>query len=244
MAKKPRTLHRPSAEKIRATLEEEIFLGLIPPGQRLDEQKEARRFGVSRTPLREALHYLASAGLLTMSGRRGAVVATLTVPQVIEMLEVLAHLEFLAAGLASLNMTDKELKAFYQISERSEKLVMKGDIDKYYHLGKTLHEAMYAGTKNTFLADTCRALRNRIFPYLRYQLHRPGRAEACVAEQKLLVGAILRRESDKAADAARDHVKVQQRVFSAVMAALEGAGMTATSFAWSPAQFAGAASPK
>ena len=227
------------ADKIRATLEEEIYLGELSPGHHLDEQKLADRFGVSRTPLREALHYLANAGLVTMSPRRGATVASLTMPQVIEMLEVLAQLEALAARLAATNMTDKELKELSQIDERCAKLVAKQAIDKYYHLAKELHQKIYQGSGNQFLSDTCRALRNRVLRYLRFQLHNPGRAGACLDEQKLLVSAILRREETAAAEAASSHIKVQQQVFLEFMAALDRTGIVKANQNLTPSQIAG-----
>lgn len=227
-----------ASEKIRAALEEEIYLGKLPPGHHLDEQKEAARFGVSRTPLREALHYLANAGLVTMSAGRGATVASFTVPQVIEMLEVLAELEALSARLAAKHMTEKELKELSLIDERCSKLVAKHEIDKYYQLAKDLHERMYRGTKNQYLADTARALRNRVLRYLRNQLHSPGRAEACLKEQQLLINALLKRDSTKAAEAAHDHIKVQQRVFSEFMTALDRTGITRANLNLAPDKLA------
>ncbi|MFT4115407.1 GntR family transcriptional regulator [Bradyrhizobium sp.] len=232
------SVRKSASERIRVTLEEEIYLGALPPGHHLDEQKEAARFGVSRTPVREALHYLANAGLVTMSARRGAMVASFSVPQIIEMLEVLAELEALSARLAAQNMTDKELKELAQIDERCAKLVAKHEVDKYYHLGKELHERMYMGTRNQYLADSARALRNRVLRYLRHQLHSAGRAETCLEEQNLLVKALLARDSNKAAEAARDHVKVQQQVFSEFMMALERTGITRANLNLAPAQLA------
>ncbi len=235
---KARPERPPAAEIIRATLEKEIFLGELPPGHRLDEQKLANRFGVSRTPLREALHYLANAGLVTMSLRRGATVASLTVPQVIEMLEVLAQIEALAAKLAASNMTDKELKELALIDQRCAKLVTKQEIAKYYQLSKEFHEKIYKASGNQFLADSCRALRNRVLRYLRYQLHSPGRAEASITEQRLIVSAILKRDGDGASDAARDHIKIQQRVFSEFMTALDRTGILKANLNLAPSQLA------
>ena len=85
------------AEVLRQRLEREIFSGALLPGERLDESGLARRFGVSRTPVREALLQLASAGLIEMRPRQGAVVAAITVQQLLQMFEVMADMEALCA---------------------------------------------------------------------------------------------------------------------------------------------------
>lgn len=216
----------PTVERIRATLEEEIFRGIIPPGHRLDEQKEADRFGVSRTPLREAIRALASVGLLTVLPRRGTTVAALDVSQIIEMLEVLAPLEELVARLAAQNITDREMKAIAQLNDRSAKLVSKGRIDDYHLLGKEIRDTLHESTGNRFLAETARNLCNRVYPYLKHQLKSSGRAKACLAEQQAIIKAVTARDADKAAACMKAHVKMQQRVFSEFMAALERTGLS------------------
>jgi DNA-binding GntR family transcriptional regulator len=220
--------------RIRKKLEEEIFLGIFQPGQRLDEQSEAKRFGVSRTPIREALSYLASSGLVKMESRRGATVTQLSVPQIIEMVDVLAHLEDMCAGLAARNMNSKEMEAFKKSHEKCVKLVKQGKIHEYYRVAKRFHELIYHGSCNIFLAESCASLRNRVFPYLRYQLHRPGRAAACLAEQQAITDAIVARDSTSASRTCRDHLRIQRRVFSEFIQALENTGMATAKFDWVP----------
>jgi DNA-binding GntR family transcriptional regulator len=222
------------AESIRKRLEEEIFLGIVKPGQRLDEQAEARRFGASRTPVREAISYLASSGLVKVESRRGATVTKLTVPQIVEMMDVLAHLEDLCGGLAARNMNSKELSALKEAHQACVSRVKAGKIDEYYREAKKFHEIIYHASRNTFLAETCANLRNRVFPYLRYQLHRPGRVETCLSEQQLIADAILARNPEAAAHSSREHLRVQQRVFSEFIKALENTGMAAAQFDWVP----------
>ena len=81
------------ADALRDQLEQDIVTGTLRPGERLDEQSLAARFGVSRTPIREALMQLASAGLIELQPRRGAFVASLSLKEVIERFEVMAALE-------------------------------------------------------------------------------------------------------------------------------------------------------
>ena len=231
---KKRKVSNSRATSIRKKLEEEIFLGIVQPGQRLDEQTEATRFGVSRTPIREALSYLASSGLVRMVSHRGATVTKLSVPQIIEMIDVLAHLEDLSAGLAAQNMSDKDLSALKDVHEKCVNFVKKGKVDDYYRTAKKFHEIIYYASRNSFLADSCASLRNRIFPYLRYQLHRAGRVDACIAEQQLIFDSILTRDAAAASRSAREHLRIQQRVFSEFITALENTGLTAARFEWVP----------
>jgi DNA-binding GntR family transcriptional regulator len=180
----------------------------------------------------EAISYLASSGLVKVESRRGATVTKLTVPQIIEMMDVLAHLEELCARLAASRMTAKELAAFKEAHEVCINCVKAGKIDEYYREAKKFHEIIYHASRNSFVAETCANLRNRVFPYLRYQLHRPGRAKTCLAEQQLIADAILARDPETAARSSRDHLRVQQRVFSEFMTALENTGMAAAQFDW------------
>lgn len=180
----------------------------------------------------EAISYLASSGLVKVESRRGATVTKLTVPQIIEMMDVLAHLEELCARLAASRMTAKELTAFKEAHEVCINCVKAGKIYEYYREAKKFHEIIYHASRNSFSAETCANLRNRVFPYLRYQLHRPGRAKTCLAEQQLIADAILARDPETAARSSRDHLRVQQRVFSEFMTALENTGMAAAQFDW------------
>ena len=99
------------AEGVRCRLETEIFSGALTPGERLDEMGLARRFGVSRTPVREALLQLSSAGLIEMRPRQGAVVAAITVQQLLQMFEVMAEMEALCARYAARRMGPDERQA-------------------------------------------------------------------------------------------------------------------------------------
>ena len=96
------------ADALRDQLEQDIVTGALRPGERLDEQSLAARFGVSRTPIREALMQLASAGLVELQARRGAFVASLSLREVIERFEVMAALEGACGALAARRMTEAE----------------------------------------------------------------------------------------------------------------------------------------
>ncbi|MBL4907248.1 MAG: GntR family transcriptional regulator, partial [Sneathiella sp.] len=96
------------ASELVPILEQEIVTGSLKPGTRLDETILADRFGVSRTPVREALTRLAASGLVEIRPRRGAVVATITLKDLMNMFEVMANLEAVCARLAARRITPEE----------------------------------------------------------------------------------------------------------------------------------------
>ena len=102
------------ADRLRDQLEQDIVTGALRPGERLDEQSLAARFGVSRTPIREALMQLATAGLIELQPRRGAFVASLSLKDVIERFEVMAALEGTCGALAARRITEPERLALLE----------------------------------------------------------------------------------------------------------------------------------
>src|SRR6478752_9163616 len=105
---KPERTPRTRTEALRLQIADEIISGALEPGTPLDEQELAARFGVSRTPVREAIRQLAASGLVSVRPHRGAVVALPTPTQLDDMFEAMAELEALCAGLAARNMTVPE----------------------------------------------------------------------------------------------------------------------------------------
>ncbi|HBN49026.1 MAG TPA: GntR family transcriptional regulator, partial [Thalassospira sp.] len=91
-------------------LERDIVTGVLKPGDKLDERSLSERFGVSRTPVREALQTLAGSGLVATMPRRGTIVASITVADLIEMFEVMAELEAMCARLAARRMARADIE--------------------------------------------------------------------------------------------------------------------------------------
>ena len=126
------------ADALRDQLEQDIVTGALRPGERLDEQSLAARFGVSRTPIREALMQLASAGLVELQPRRGAFVASLSLQEVIERFEVMAALEGACGALAARRITEDERLALLEAHEACAQQAPGGDADAYYYLQRAL----------------------------------------------------------------------------------------------------------
>ncbi|MEQ8356787.1 MAG: GntR family transcriptional regulator [Kiloniellaceae bacterium] len=210
----------PLARDLRNRLEAEILSGQRPPGSRLDESKLAQYFSVSRTPVREALRELAAADLVELRPRQGAVVATVTVTQLLHMFEVMAELESLCAKLAARRMTDRERRHLAEVHAHCGDLAEQGETYPYYDANRTFHEVIYAGSHNTYLEETTRGMRNRLSAYRRFQLHQSGRILKSWKEHQAVVDAIESGDAEAAAGAMAHHVTIQGDVFTDLISAL------------------------
>src|SRR5436309_14427215 len=105
------------AEELRLQLADEIVRGVLPPGSGLDETDIARRFSVSRTPVREALRQLVASGLVEARAHRGAVVAQPSLDRLTGMFEAMAELEAVCAGLAAERMPPKQRHGLEAVHE-------------------------------------------------------------------------------------------------------------------------------
>ena len=197
------------SEQLRDLIEERIAIGFYLPGARLDESDLAAEFGVSRTPVREALFQLEMAGLIEIRPRRGAIVKHLSPQQLYEMFEVMAELEGMCARLASRRMSTSEVLALKKAHEDCEEAKRNGDPDRYYHLNKVFHESIYRGSHNGFLTEQAMNLHKRLAPYRRLQLRVRGRMDKSLDEHALIVKAIENGDELTAADVVRSHVVVQ-----------------------------------
>lgn len=206
--KKVTANHDTAAERIRLALEEEILSGTLAPGERLDEQALARRFGASRTPVREALRHLASSRLVELKPRQGAVVMALSIPELIEIFEVMAELEGLCARLAARRSSPEERDALRVAHEACRERMQSNDPESFYRENRRFHEIIYSATHNGYLRETTRALRSRVGPYRRYVTYQPGRMAKSVVEHEKVLQAILAGDAASAQNLMREHVNL------------------------------------
>ena len=194
------------SEAIRVRLADEITSGDLPPGAEIDEQAVAERFGVSRTPVREALRDLAAIGLVEIEPRRGVRVAALTADRLGEMFEVMAETEAMCARLATYRMTAAERVALQELHRRSHEAVERGDVNRYDAFNRDFHSALYRGTHNAFLADHATALRLRLAPFRRAQFRSKQRLAQSHEEHDALVRQVLRGDGEEVARLMRAHM--------------------------------------
>lgn len=196
------------AEELRLQLADEITRGRLPPGTTLDETALAARFGVSRTPVREALRELAASGLVDARPHRGAVVARPSLERLQDMFDVMAELEGLCAGLAALAMLPPERRQLEQLHAEMGEMMRAGDFGAYREANEQFHTSIYAGSHNDYLVEITLSTRRRLSPFRRAQFHALGRLALSHREHDRVVTAILRGEKEAAAAAMRSHITI------------------------------------
>lgn len=212
--KVPDTKKLTQCEIVRSALERDIFSGNLAPASPLDEDAIAKRFSVSRTPVREALLQLIEAGLVEKPSRQRAVVAPLDLRRLIQMFETLSELEAICARFAARRITTQETEALAAIQEASDAALAAQDADEYGRQGIRFHVAVWRATHNDVLFDTTRNLAIRLNPYRMFQLRSKGRQEANNDDHKLLLELIGAGKAEDAYTLMRGHVTVQGDVLA------------------------------
>ncbi|MGJ5176123.1 GntR family transcriptional regulator [Bradyrhizobium oligotrophicum] len=196
------------AEELRLQLADDIVRGTLAPGAPLDETEIAKRFNVSRTPVREALRQLAASGLIEARAHRGAVVARPSAERLTGMFEAMAELEGLCAGLAAQRMTPVERQRLEAIHDELRTLSHAGNPERFHEVNERFHNAIYAGAHNAYIAEITLATRVRVQPFRRAQFRNLGRLAKSHAEHDRVVVAILRGDKVGAAGAMKAHIEL------------------------------------
>ena len=202
------TRKRTHSEDLARSLEAEILSGAVQPGAHLDEQSLARRFGVSRTPVREALRHLASSGLVSIRAHQGAIVRQLTLPELIEMFQVLAELEGLGARLAARRITKEDREKLRQSHKACKQYATRRDEAQFFEENYRLHDVMLLASQNKFLIERAHDLTRRVNPYRRFVTRHPGMMEKSVIEHAAVIDAVERGDGAAAHDLMRSHLNM------------------------------------
>jgi DNA-binding GntR family transcriptional regulator len=204
---------RTLAEELRFQLADEIVRGTLPPGSALDETELARRFQVSRTPVREAIRQLTASGLIEARAHRAAVVARPSEERLTGMFEAMAELEALCAGFAAERMTGVERRALELIHEEMRALIHIGNPQRFHEVNEAFHGAIYAGAHNAHLAEMTLATRARVQPFRRAQFRTFGRLAQSHGEHDRVVVAIQRGERERGSNAMRAHIATVRETY-------------------------------
>ncbi|SMC72193.1 GntR family transcriptional regulator [Rhizobium sp. RU36D] len=208
-----------TAPSLRDRIEEAIVSGTLRPGDRLEEQSLAETYGVSRTPVREALRQLQEAGLVEIKPRRGAAVTVVGPAELIHMFEVMGGLEAMAGRLAARRLDEACKRELLSCHEACRAAVTQGS-DAYYYENERFHMAIYRASGNPFLEEQARALHRRLKPYRRIQLRSLNRIEQSFAEHDKIVKAIISGHATEAEQALWDHITIQADRFHDFLAGL------------------------
>ncbi len=216
-------MDRMRPNEIADALEELVFAGEFRDGDRLDEITLAARFGVSRTPIREALQRLVASGLAEQLPRRGVFVHQPGPVELLEMFEAMGEIEAVCGRLASSRISEAALSDLEMTNARCRAAVAAGDVEGYYLENEHFHHVIYHEAGNSFLEGEALRLHRRLKPFRRVQLRWRGRMAQSMAEHETVVAALRDGQAVLAADTLRVHVAVQGEKFHQLMASLRTA---------------------
>ena len=184
---------------------EAIDIGIYKPGDRLVESDLADRFGVSRTPIREALQRLETQSLLTRDGR-SLIVSSLDHSQMAELYIVRAELEGLAANLAAKHATSEEVKVLQDMVDSDRKII--SDPSSLARSNRRFHKQIHLASHNRFLIKQLDLVHRSMALMATTSLAVDGRGAVAVEEHQAIVTAIATGNSEKASEKLRDHISI------------------------------------
>ncbi len=202
---RPMAQKRPPQKDAYDLILEAIDVGVYRPGDRLVESELADRFGVSRTPIREALQRLETQSLLTRDGR-SLIVASLDHAQTAELYAVRTELEGLAARLAAKHAAEEEIRVLREMVEADRALI--DDPPALSRANRRFHKQIHLASHNRYLVQQLDLVHRSMALMATTSLAATGRGEDALAEHAAIVEAIARRDGDTAAKALRDHLSI------------------------------------
>jgi len=178
-----KSLHDQVVDRLRDMIVE----GDLDPNTRINEKLLCEQFGISRTPLREALKVLASEGLVELMPNRGASVASFTSADLDETFPVMGALESLSGEIACQQITDTEIAEIRALHYQMIMHYQKGELHEYFQMNKAIHEKILAAAHNATLANIYNSLAGRVSPArFRANMSKPRWAEAVEEHEKIL----------------------------------------------------------
>jgi len=197
-----RTLHDELVERLRR----QIVEGDLAPGDKIVEKELCETYGVSRTPLREALKVLAREGLLVLTPHRGAHVALLTVADLEDAFPVIGALEALAGEMACAQATDREIDEIAALHMRMESAYKNRDRKRYFRLNQQIHEAMACAARNSVLDQMRQMLSGRVARARYYANISVPRWEQAMQEHGEILDALKLRDGERLGRLLKTHL--------------------------------------
>jgi DNA-binding GntR family transcriptional regulator len=195
----PRALYEEVAEQLR----QRIFRRELEPGSWIDELKIAEEFGISRTPLREALKVLAAEGLVTMKVRRGAYVTEMSEKDLRDVYHLLSLLESDAAGVVAEHATEAQLKTLQDLHAELEAAV--ADREKFFAVNERFHMHLLEMADNRWRSQMVADLRKVMKLNRHNSLFKQGRIEDSLSEHRAILAAMVARDAKATTKAMQAH---------------------------------------
>jgi DNA-binding GntR family transcriptional regulator len=215
----PLALYQEVAERLR----QRIFSHELPPGTWVDEQALATQYGISRTPLREALKVLAAEGLVTLKPRRGCYVTEISERDLDEIFTVMALLEGQCAADTARKASDADLARLQSVHEELERAATSKDIDGYFEANQAFHQEIQLIADNRWLTQAITDLRKVIKLSRHHSLFIEGRLEQSLAEHRTILEAISSRDAVRSEGTMREHIASGRKALAKIAARKEAA---------------------
>ena len=199
--------YKPLRDVVFENLRGAIVEGKLKPGQRLMEVQLAEQLGVSRTPVREAIRKLELEGLVVMLPRKGAYVVNMSLKDVVDVLEIRASLEGLAASLSAERITDEDIKKLESIVEEFENNVDESNVEALLKKDVEFHECIFKSTNNKRLHQLINSLWEQVYRFRVTYISDYDSTVNIVEEHKMILDAIKRGDSEMAKKYAMEHIQ-------------------------------------
>jgi len=215
----PRPLHSEVADRLRDL----IVQGELEPGARLNERLLTERFGISRTPLREAIKMLASEGLVQLLPNRGAVVTAITRKSALDMFQVIGVLESLAGELACERATNEDIDEITRLHAAMRRHHKRRELNEYFRLNQEIHQRIIDCAGNGELADIYRRLSVRLRRARYMANYSKERWDEAMAEHEQILDALAQRHAKRLKALLATHLENKLKVIEDWFGTLEAA---------------------
>lgn len=192
--------------EVAERLRQSIFAHELAPGDWVDEQALAAEYGISRTPLREALKVLATEGLVTLKPRRGCYVTEVSEKDLDDIFPLMAMLEGRSAWEAAGKYQAEDLARLEEIHSRLESYAAANQVDRFFEANQDFHRLIQELSGNRWLLQLAQDLRKVLKLTRMYSLTVDGRLQQAMAEHQVIMNALRQRDADGAEAAMRHHL--------------------------------------
>jgi len=210
-----------TADKLISDIRKEVSSGILKPGDQLEVTALAERFGVSRTPIREAIRTLVESGVLETRPRKGSFVRVLSAKQLLDLFQVAAELEGMACRLAALSLTKENVEAIESgLAKCTQAAEFQNNVE-YAMANLDFHTAIHNASGNDWLIEQLRQLQINLNSYRTMPYEIRGRLKKSTDEHKIICDAILSGDGEHACNLMRDHMMLQGKRLPSIITSLE-----------------------
>lgn len=202
-----------TSERVFHQLLREILSGILRPRDRLSERELVARFGVSRTPVREAIKRLFAKGFLMVGPKGVAVIRDITRQEVEELYAVRFLLERTAADLTVRNITSEEIARLEEINRRFEKAVLERDLPKMLDIKAEFHETTANATRNRWLAEILINLREKAYVVRYASWQDISHAEETIKVHEEMIDCLRRQDQEGYWKLVLDHIRTPLEMY-------------------------------